>query len=115
MRITRGEIWLVNLDPQVGAEMRKSRPVVVISSDDVGRMPLRIVVPFSTQAKDMPWIVPVGATAENKLDRDTYADCFQVKSVSTNRFKHRIGHVSGEVLEEIIAGVVLCIGYCPRA
>ena len=33
MNIKRGEIWLVNLDPTIGAEIRKTRPVVVISSD----------------------------------------------------------------------------------
>jgi hypothetical protein len=44
LNISRGEIWLVNLDPTVGAEIRKTRPVVVVSSQSsvqlwsVGRM-----------------------------------------------------------------------------
>lgn len=33
MNISRGEIWKVNLDPTMGAEICKSRPVVVVSSD----------------------------------------------------------------------------------
>jgi len=35
----RGEIWLVNFDPTVGAEIKKIRPAVVISSDGVGKLP----------------------------------------------------------------------------
>ena len=43
----RGEIWLVQFDPSVGAEIRKLRPAVVISLDAIGRLPLRIVVPLT--------------------------------------------------------------------
>jgi mRNA interferase MazF len=38
----RGEIWMVQFGPSVGAEIRKVRPVVVISLDTVGRLPVRI-------------------------------------------------------------------------
>jgi mRNA interferase MazF len=37
----RGEVWLVNLDPTVGAEIRKTRPAVVVSSDAVGILPVK--------------------------------------------------------------------------
>ncbi len=43
----RGEIWMVRFDPSVGAEIRKIRPAVVVSLDNVGRLPLRIVVPLT--------------------------------------------------------------------
>jgi mRNA interferase MazF len=39
MNISRGDVWKVNLDPTIGAEIRKTRPVVVISSDAVGVLP----------------------------------------------------------------------------
>lgn len=41
----RGDIWLVSLDPTVGSELRKTRPAVIVSSDGVGRLPLKVVVP----------------------------------------------------------------------
>jgi mRNA-degrading endonuclease toxin of MazEF toxin-antitoxin module len=40
---SRGEIWLVDFDPAVGAEIRKLRPALVISVDTIGRLPLRMV------------------------------------------------------------------------
>lgn len=41
IRISRGEIWLVNLDPTIGAEIHKTRPVVIVSSDAIGALPIR--------------------------------------------------------------------------
>ncbi|ACB53253.1 putative PemK-like protein [Crocosphaera subtropica ATCC 51142] len=36
----RGEIWLVNFDPTLGSEIRKTRPAIVISSDAAGKLPI---------------------------------------------------------------------------
>ena len=41
----RGEVWRLNLDPTIGAEMRKTRPVVIVSADEIGLLPLKVVVP----------------------------------------------------------------------
>lgn len=43
----RGEIWLVDFDPAVGAEIGKVRPAVVVSLDTVGPLPLRLIVPIT--------------------------------------------------------------------
>ena len=51
MKVQRADIWLVNLEPTVGAEIRKTRPVVVVSSDAVGTLPVRLVSPL-TEWKD---------------------------------------------------------------
>jgi mRNA interferase MazF len=45
----RGEIWLVNLDPTVGAEIQKTRPAIVISSDCIGKLFLKLVVPITIE------------------------------------------------------------------
>ena len=41
----RGEIWRVDFNPTKGAEIQKQRPAVVISSDALGKLPLKIVAP----------------------------------------------------------------------
>ena len=43
---SRGEIWLVDFDPAVGAETRKLRPALIMSVNTIGRLPLRMVVPI---------------------------------------------------------------------
>jgi mRNA interferase MazF len=68
----RSEIWLLNLDPTVGSEIRKTRPAVIVSEDAVGILPLKVVVPI-TEWKDRyaiaPWLVRLEPNAENGLDK----------------------------------------------
>ncbi len=37
----RGEVWLINLDPIIGAEIKKTRPAVIVNDDAVGILPLK--------------------------------------------------------------------------
>lgn len=96
-----------------GAEICKCRPCVVISLDRIGALPLKVVVPLTSWKQTFegkPWLCRVEPNAANGLRHVSAADSLQVKSVSTDRFKSRIGVVSAELLEEIIAGVQLVIG-----
>lgn len=43
----RGEIWLINLDPSLGAEIQKTRPAVIVNDDAVGALPLKVIVPLT--------------------------------------------------------------------
>ena len=43
----RGEVWRINLDPTVGAEIRKTRPGLIVSADEAGALPLRVIVPIT--------------------------------------------------------------------
>jgi mRNA interferase MazF len=65
---SRGEVWLVDFDPAVGAEIQKIRPALVISVDAIGRLPLRMVVPLTDwkpQYAHFPWFVLIPADANN--------------------------------------------------
>ena len=69
----RGEVWLVDFDPSVGAEIQKVRPALVISVDSVGRLPLRLVVPLTDWKPHyigFPWFVLIPVDAENGLSND---------------------------------------------
>ena len=73
----RGDIWLVNLDPTVGAEIQKTRPAIVISSDYIGKLPLKLVVPI-TDWKDSfesdLWHIRLDPSSENGLAKPSAAD-----------------------------------------
>lgn len=112
-RPSRGEIWLIRFDPILGAEMGKTRPAVVASVSSVGRLPLRIVVPvtgWDPRYETVPWLVYLKPTARNGLDKESAADCFQVKSVSLERFVQKLGLVMADEIEQIGAAVALCVG-----
>ena len=109
----RGEIWLVAFDPVVGAEIRKLRPALVISSDTIGRLPLRMVVPITDwkpQYAHYPWFVELPTSPSNGLAKDSGADAFQTKSVSLSRFVRLLGTATATQLDEVASAIALCVG-----
>lgn len=56
----RGEVWLVQLDPTVGSEIRKTRPCVIVSPDEMNaHLRTVIVAPMTTGARPAGFRVPV--------------------------------------------------------
>lgn len=109
----RGDIWLVDFDPSVGAEIHKVRPAAVVSVDTIGRLPLRMVVPITDWKavySSYPWFVELPKSAVNGLTKDSGADAFQTKSVSETRFVKLLGKVTAAQLDEIAQAIALCIG-----
>jgi mRNA interferase MazF len=108
----RGEVWLINLDPALGAEIRKTRPAVIVNDDAIGILPLRVIVPLTDWKERYamaPWLVRVDPDQHNGLDKTSAADAFQIRSVSQARFVRRLGKVSAESLEEIIQAIQVVI------
>lgn len=115
-KIQRGQVWDVEFDPQVGAEISKVRPAVVMNVPNVGRLPLHIVVPITTGSPTFSryfWMVPLAADPHNGLTHDSFADTFQIKSLSAQRFVSLRGQLTTSQMDQIAATVALCIGYTP--
>jgi len=104
----QGEIWLLNLDPTVGAEIKKTRPAIIVSDDSLGKLPLKIIVPI-TDWKDRyeiaPWMIKLEPNSKNGLTKNSSADCFQVRSVSQERFVKKLGNISAIIMDEIKIGL----------
>ncbi len=112
----RSEIWLVDLNPTRGQELQKTRPAVVISSNLYATLQIRVAVPITSwqpKFQQRPFMVFIPATESNGLDRDSAANLLQIRSLSTERFVSCLGILAPEILQEIIAGVVVCIDYQP--
>ena len=108
----RGEVWLINLDPTVGAEIKKTRPAVIVNDNAVGILPLKVIVPI-TEWKDRyavaPWLVRLEPNAENGLDKPSTADAFQVRSVAQERFVRRLGKLSDTAMQEITRALAVVL------
>jgi mRNA interferase MazF len=108
----RGEVWLISLDPTIGAEIKKTRPAVIVNDDAVGVLPLRVIVPI-TAWKDRygvaPWMVRLEPDAENGLDKPSTADAFQVRSVAQERFVRRLGKLSTTAMQEITTALAVVL------
>jgi mRNA interferase MazF len=105
----RGEIWLVNLDPTIGSEIHKTRPAVIVSSDLVGILPLKVIVPF-TEWKDRytlaPWMVKIEPDSQNCLSKSSAADALQIRSVSQQRLVQKVGVLSPVQVAKIVQAIV---------
>lgn len=112
---SKGEVWTIRFDPATGAEINKIRPALVMNIAKAGRLPLRMVVPITTGNagfRNLFWMVEIYADSSNGLCHTSFADTFQFKSVSVDRFITQLGEItSQDLLHEIASAIALCIGY----
>ena len=97
----QGTIWQVNLDPTIGSEIKKSRPCLVLNSDKVGKLKLKVIAlitDFKEHYALVPWMVSIEPTKENGLNKKSTIDLFQVRSVSQQRLSSKIGKVTNDIL-----------------
>ena len=108
----RGEVWVARLDPAEGDEMQKTRPVVVVSSDAVGSLNVKLVVPCTTSSLGPAlWRVPIPQSACPGLDRDTTADVLQMRSLAVHRLHKKIGDLNEAVLDDVVAAIAISVDY----
>jgi mRNA interferase MazF len=112
--IQRGEIYFVNLSPVQGREQAGQRPVLVLSIDDINRLPLVITIVVGTKGANVPRDYPTNvrvAAADSGLPMETVFLCFQIRSLDARRFPAApAGKVTGRVLEQIEDAVRYCLG-----
>ena len=109
----KGEVWLINLDPTVGAEIQKTRPAIIVNEDAIGILPLRVIVPLTDwkeRYEIAPWMVRIDPDTTNGLSKPSAADAFQIRSVSQARFVNRMGRTSNVHLQEILKAIQTVIG-----
>ena len=106
----RGEVWKVCLDPTVGDEMQKTRPCVVLSSDGIGRLRLKTVVPITAPAKEQTlWHVPISPHTLNGLSKPSVADALQIRALSYSRFVTKLGRLTAQQMDDIAAAVAIVL------
>jgi mRNA interferase MazF len=92
----RDEVWLIRLDPSLGAEIKKTRPCLVVSPDEMNQ-PLQtvLVAPMTTTLRDYPTRITLtfrGKMGQVALD--------QLRAVDRERLIRRLGAVSSKAAEE---------------
>lgn len=102
VQASRGEIWLVNLDPTEGREQAGTRPILVISVDGFnhGAAELVVGIPITSRAKGIPLHVEI-APPEGGLTMTSYAKCEDVRSISVKRLVKKFGKVEAATIEKV--------------
>jgi mRNA interferase MazF len=99
---SRGEIWLVDLEPTRGREQRGTRPALVASTDRFNHGPadLVIVLPLTKVSKGIPSHVPISRD-DSGLDHDSFVIVEQVRCISRERLARRIGRAPAETMDRV--------------
>ncbi len=103
----QGEIWLVDFAPKIGQDIDKKRPAVIVNHDSMGILQLKVVVPVTEASRNIQdWHIRLASTTQNGLTKDSVADCFQVKSISRERFVRQLGKLSQNELNQVKLGLM---------
>ncbi|HSN15938.1 MAG TPA: type II toxin-antitoxin system PemK/MazF family toxin [Anaeromyxobacteraceae bacterium] len=115
MKLDRGTIVLVDLDPTLGREQRGVRPCVVISDPAVNadqRFPVIAVVPV-TGTRGEGALYPALAPGASGLTKPSWALVDQLRSVDKRRIRRVFGRISPAELAAIDDGAALFLGLPP--
>ena len=96
--VARGEVYWVNLEPTIGTEIKKTRPALVVSPDDLNAaLPRVIIAPITSKGQPLgcrPEVVFVGKKARILLD--------QIRSVDKRRLTGKMGEIELSVWHPVL-------------
>jgi mRNA interferase MazF len=114
--MNRGEIWLVQLNPSVGSEIGKIRPVIIVSNNAIGILPLKVIIPITDWKERYAirtWMVKLEATTDNGLSKTSSADTFQVRSLCQERFVRKLGQLDEKSMQDIQQALIVVLDIFP--
>lgn len=99
MKVNRFEVYLINLDPTQGSEIKKTRPCLVISPNEMNRFISTVIIaPMTTKGRDYPTRVICefqGKQGQIVLD--------QIRTVDKSRLIHKLGEIDKDSQSEVLA------------
>ena len=100
------EIWIANLDPSVGNEPSKTRPVVILQSDvlNIAGHTSSIVCIISSQHRQINTSVlrlPVAPSSKNGLQKQSYVLCDQIRAIDLSRLNMRVGVLDTDIIMKL--------------
>lgn len=100
--VARNEVWLTRFDPAMGVEIRKTRPAVIVSPDQMNRhLRAVLVCPLTSTARGWPSRVPVSFAGKNG---EVAAD--QIRVVDKSRLIKHLGSIAEAEAAELSSVLV---------
>jgi mRNA interferase MazF len=111
-RPTRGEIYLVNFDPTIGAEIQKTRPALIVQNDIANRhSPITIIAAITSHVEEPLYPTEVLVKApEGGLTVDSVVLLNQVRSVDKRRLMRRLGGLTPATMERVTRALQISLG-----
>lgn len=102
--IERGDVFWAQLDPTVGSEIKKTRPVIILSINPLNKVRRTVVVvPLSTSAPEIKFL-------NIELNGGSIARCEHIRAVDKSRLSDKIGSISESDMQKIEDGISRIIG-----
>ncbi len=101
MKISQGQVWWVNLDPTIGSEIRKTRPAVIVSPDELNAHLNTVVVVPLTSGRAYPFRIPTKVQGQPGV-----AAIDQVRTIDKQRLVNRIKTLKPSELTSILDALV---------
>ncbi len=99
--VVRGEVHLVRLDPTLGTEIRKTRPCLVVSPDELNQhLRTVIVAPMTTAGQAYPWRVLC-----RFQNRSGFVALDQLRTVDSKRLIRRLGRLTPDAVGHVLRGL----------
>jgi mRNA interferase MazF len=99
-----GSIWLVNFDPSVGTEIRKTRPAIIVSGTLFNKRRKVTVLPITSSSPDsrlIPVVVPIIPDENNGLTTDSFIVCVDPMTFDKQRLVKRLGILNTDKICQI--------------
>lgn len=112
IKIKKGGIVLVNLDPVVGSEQGKIRPAVVIQNDTGNEYsPTTIIAPITSKifSKEFPTNVNL-LSKDSKLKQDSTILLNQIRTVDKSRIAKKISSLDGGIMSKVDLAIKVSLG-----
>lgn len=110
--IKKGDIWMVNLDPTVGHEIKKSRPALIIQNDIGNKYShITIIAPITSQNTDKIYPIEVLLTKNIfGLKKNSKVLLNQIRAVDKIRLIKKLGKVDKDTLNKINEAIKISLG-----
>jgi mRNA interferase MazF len=112
VRPRRGEVYLVNFDPTIGAEIRKTRPALIVQNDIANRHSAITIVAAITSQFDQT-LYPTEVLIrppEGGLRTESVALLNQIRSIDKQRIVRRLGTLKPETMERVDRAIKISMG-----
>ena len=108
----RGEVYLVNFDPTLGSEIRKTRPALILQNDIANEhSPITIVAAITSKFDDTLYPTEVEISAgESGLKQDSVVLLNQIRSIDRQRLVRKLGKVEDLTLRKVDFSIKISLG-----
>jgi mRNA interferase MazF len=112
MSIKQYEIWIADLNPQIGTEPGKTRPVLVIQTDLLNKIPhpSTLICPITTNVKKDSEILRVHlkkGTANLQKDSDIMLD--QIRAIDNSRLLNKVGQLPQDLIDLVKENIIIVL------